>query len=191
MAQKVFDVFGIELNIDPDVNEDDYKSFHDQLVKHLKALPDIKIENVEVYIHQLRIRTEPTRFGVSPLQARLSKLDVSIQINKKAKESKLIWFLNPDLDIRMNPSVNVKARRHSISYSLPADYLENYDRYNDYIATIVKADLPEKLRKLRITGTAHATARFTQKILNFKGTTTTKMEFRLTKDRQLPLRFGP
>jgi hypothetical protein len=188
MTQKIFELFGISLNIDPYVKESEYKEVHDQLVLHLKTLPNIDLKNVEVYINQLEIHTEPSRFGIAPLQARLSHIDVSIETFQSAKS--LIWFLNKDLPLKMNPEIEVKARAHKISYSLSSDYCDTHDRYIDYIATAVMSNCPQKYRRLTITGIAQATQSFKEKLLNFTGTTKTKIQFPLTGKCQLPLSFG-
>ena len=189
MTQKVSELFGISLEIDPDVNELDYVEFRDQLLSHLKDLKNVDLNNVEVYIHQLRISTKPTHFGVSPLSARLSHLGIKIEMMDKARRSGVIWFLNRDLPLRLNQEVEVTAHKHRIAYSLSGDYCQMSGSYNDYIATVIMKSCPTKHRMLHITATAHATERFKERLLNFRGYTTTKISFPLDSKRQLPLTF--
>lgn len=192
MGQKIHDYFGIELRVDRDVNTREYKSLHDQLVSKLKALDPNYGRNAKIYIHKLKIDCKTAHFGVMPVTKRLSRLDVSLLINKKVKEQNLMWFLNPDLDITLKPEVQRKSGRHKLSYSLSADYCSQTGLYEDYIATVVADQCRDAHRKLTITATAHATDsyRVNQLKNNQTGKVTTSLIFPLDRDIQLALDWG-
>lgn len=193
MTQSVDRLFGITLDIEPDIYEAEYAEFREQLVEHLQALSEIPLDNVEVYIHQLRISTKENHLGIAPLGARLSRLNVQIEPMKK-KKANLIWFLNRplrDRNLRLKPDEEVKidARKYRISYSLSADYCQTHEDYSDYIVTVIMKGCQPKHRLLQLTATAYATERFKARLLNFRGYATTKLNFPLDSARQLPLTF--
>lgn len=187
MPQSIHTIFGISLDVDPFVNKSEYVAFRDQLISDLQTR-GLDMTDLEVYIHRLLIYTEPIFRGVSTVQARLSNIDVKIKINKRAKS--WMWFLNPELSLRMDNNITSKPRRHDLSYTLSGAYCEDHKHYEDYIATVVKSNCPAKHRKLNITGIAYATETFkNEKFVNFDGRVTTKFPFELTRERQLPLVF--
>lgn len=188
MTQQIIKWYGLSLDVAPYVNVNAYGEFRDKLIQHLKTLPNIDLKNVEVYINQLEIETRPSKYGDSRLEQRVSNLDVSIETLKSAKERALIWFLNKDLPIKMNPDIEVRARAHKISYSLSGEYCANHRQYTDYVATAVKHDCPAKFRKLIIAGTAHATDSYGKIVKNIRPATT-KIVFGLTAECQLSLTF--
>ena len=193
MTQSVDKLFGINLDIEPDIYQADYVEFREQLVAHLQALSDIPLDSVEVYIHQLRISTKENHLGVAPLGERLDHLSVQIEPMKK-KKANLIWFLNRplrDRNLRLKPDqeVEIEARKYRISYSLTADYCQKHKDYSDYIVTVIMKDCQPKHRSLQLTATAYATEKFKARLLNFRGYATTKLTFPLDSARQLPLTF--
>lgn len=186
MANALSRWFGIELEVDPYVNVNEYGEFSKELAGHLRALPNIDLKDVDVHIHRLVIDFVPLRFGIGPLERRLENLDVTIGLHKSKKGRRSVWFLNKDLPIRITREIEVKARAHNISYSLSGAYCAQHRRFSDYVATAIKRDSNQRDRWLSVTATAHPTDDFLIKVQNVRATTT-KIPFALTKETQLPI----
>lgn len=189
MTQKVDKYFGIKLAIDSFIDEYEYELLRKKLEGRRVTPKDSESTRVEVYIHKLDIAIKTKHLGLSPLDARLARLDVSIVMNPKAKQSKNIRFLNRLYDIETDPNVKVIARDHRILYSLTCDYCNENAGYSDVIVTEVMEGCDPKFKVLTVIATAHATPQLTKRIDNFAGKATTKMQFPLTRDIQLTLDF--
>jgi len=192
MTQKVDEYFGVGLEIDPEIDEREYAELSRKLAERIKDMKHIDPKAVEVYIHKLNMNIKPKYLGLSPLQARLARLDVLVAINAKARESGLIWFLNRELPIRLDPQVEIKAHKYRVAYSLTGEYCNANNGYSDYIAALVRDGCLPKHKELTVTATAYATDRLKQKIGNLQhlgGKVTTKMRFPLTRDVQVTLIF--
>lgn len=188
MTQKVDKYIGIQLSVDTEIDEYEYEGLKEKLSKRLKDTNDVDTQNVEIYIHKLDMVIKPKHLGITPLEDRLAKLNVTLQLNQKAKDSGLIWFLSPKaIPVRLDPDVQVKFRKYQISYSLTGLYCRKHESYSDYIATIVMKGCSPKFKILTVKATAHATNQLNEKISNFEGYATTKLPFPLTRDNQINL----
>ena len=123
MTQKIHDYFGIRLDIQLATWDEEYSKYRSELVEHITLIEDIDLSNVEIYIYCLRLTIINTLFGVSPINARLSKLGITIRTNRTASRKGFIWFLNPDISNKFNSDIDIRSGRSKIAYSLSGEYL--------------------------------------------------------------------
>jgi hypothetical protein len=188
MAQQVEKFFGIRLAIDSYIDKHEYADLRRRLSGRVLEIQEAHKRKVWVYIHKLDITIREKHLGVRSLEDRLARLDVTIRINQKAKQSGFITFVDPNLAFRPDDEVEIKRRMARISYSLSGAYCARHAGYCDYIATLVADGCPPKFKTLGVTATAYPAAKLKRRIDNLE-TATTKLQFPLTGSIQLALDF--
>jgi hypothetical protein len=185
MSKKLKSRFGVTVDVNRDIPKDKYLALQQKL---RAALTEAKLDptKVQVYIHHLSISATEKHFQEGPLSRRMEHLTVNIAVPDEARRSRQISFLNHQIKIAYRNDIRIESRDFRMNYTLPGAHCEKHGEFDDYVALLVEPSCPEKLKKLKMTVTAHATANFRQKLINnLTGTAVTKIEFPLTQDIQL------
>ena len=192
MPQKVDKYFGIHLELDSFIDENEYEIIKEQLADRVRTLAKEHKQKIDVYIHKLDITIKPKHLGLSPLSARLSHLDITTCIPKKASQSKKIFFVNPLPDFSIDANVQVRRLKNRITYRLSGKYCEKNKSYHDYIATMVVDGCLPRYKKLIVKAAAYPEPKLKQRIENIfvdSDNVITKLQFPLTRDIQLTFAF--
>jgi len=143
--------FGFRVRISDFLEPEDYEVIKDKVSYLLSREPSAHTQ-YKVYMHQLVLDVEPTKFGLGGgLGGRVSKVFLRFSINPKQRRTGDIKFMNYRFERELHEVVNHYYLPHMIGYTLtPSYFTTERDYFQNTLITLVHVGMREQHKKIKI-----------------------------------------
>ena len=188
--QQIHRFFGLTVQIVREIDASSYTELMDTFKKWLEQNQNIEGSRPELYIHKLAFDITPSKFKVVGIENRVQTLRITVAINPQQRKKKTMKFINDKVGHRLQPAIKHKFGMYENWYELSGKQLTTSGHFEEYLATAILKNVPERDRKVTCAISAAPTATYgVQTLKNIEGPVVTSLNFPLRKDVQLTLGF--
>jgi hypothetical protein len=191
MPQRIDQFYGLGVTVSSSIDADQYLHLKEDLEEAAKKINPPDFHGYGIYVSRIEfsVANGPI-FGVRPLSNRLDHAELMLEINRKEREKRRMFFLNRSIDQtiwNLSPQIAVTPGEFTIDARLPGKYCEEHQLFEVLVFTCIADDLPQKSRKISVKTKVHPTPLFGRKFYGTDGAMTTIVSHRLTSNIQLRL----
>lgn len=151
---------------------------------------NLRSEEYKAYVHNLVISSKEKHFGFSGFENRVDRLFLSFVVNQKQRENGAIRFIHHQIcgDKADEMDYFPEFTPDRLRYTIPSSEFVNKPTFTNSILTLIRSDLRESHRKIKVEVRAEPQQKFKWRIKRVEGITSdTKLDIRYHKSVELPL----
>ena len=157
--------FGFRVRVSDFLEPEDYEVIKEKVSFLLSREPHAETQ-YKVYMHQLVLDAEPSKFGLGGgLAGRVSKVFLRFSINPKQRRTGDIKFMNYRFERELHEEVNHYYLPHMIGYTLsPTYFTAEREYFQNTIITLVHVGMREQHKKIKIRVNVEPSAQLLEKL---------------------------
>lgn len=143
--------FGFKVRVSDFLEPEDYEVIREKVNVLLSKEPNAATQ-YKVYMHQLVLDVQPSKFGIGGgLAGRVEKILLRFSINPKQRRTGDIKFMNYRFERELAEEVNHYYMPHMIGYTLkPSYFTAEREYFQNTIITLVHVGMREQHKKIKI-----------------------------------------
>jgi hypothetical protein len=156
--------FGFRIKVSDFLEPADYRLLKNKVVNLLEAR-SLDLTKYRIYLHQLVMSAETSHFGVGGgLSERIEKIYLQFSVNQKQRRSGDIQFINNLFESELAEDIDHYYTPDEIGYTIPVDFFTKRAWFQNILVTIVKDDMREKHKKIKVRVTVKPKPQFIEQL---------------------------